>query len=104
LTAFKNLVAKLALTSKKKFDLFAEANVTRGMLHHNRRYERKIFLTAIRMKWIQFPILDSKISQGIFCTSSLLSFSTPKFFKLDSNAEARASLHARENMSQQVTP
>jgi hypothetical protein len=58
---------------------------------------RKI-LTAIRMKWIQFPILDSNISQGIFCTSSLLSFSTPKFFKLDSKAEARASLQKKKRI------
>jgi hypothetical protein len=49
-------------------------------------------LTAIRIKCIQFPILASKASHCIFCTSSLVSFSTPSFRRLDSSAEPRESL------------
>lgn len=55
--------------------------------------------TAIRIKWIQFPILASKASHCIFCTSSLLSFSTPNFRRLDSSADPRVSLKKDEQTS-----
>lgn len=52
----------------------------------------QMILTAIRIKCIQFPILASKASHCIRCTSSLLSFSTPSLRRLVSRAEARESL------------
>lgn len=57
------------------------------------KYQFYNLLTAIRMKWIQFPILASKISHCSFWTSSLLSFSTPSFCRLSCNTLERASLH-----------
>lgn len=49
-------------------------------------------LTEIHINSIQLPILASKISHCIFCTSSLLSFSTPNFRRVCSKTEARMSL------------
>jgi len=61
----------------------------------NKKYVNKFDsgLTAIRMKWIQFPILASKTSHCSFWTSSLLSFSTPSFWRLSSNTLERVSLN-----------